>query len=71
MRRAYNSYLMVESYLVVPTSGLSAAKASKLAQYIRFVVGPDSPVGRGDVGISSADIGDGGRRLEGGDGVGR
>ena len=37
---AYNNYLMVESYLVVPTSGLTAAKASKLAQYIRFVVGP-------------------------------
>ena len=37
---AYNNYMMVESYLVVPTSGLTAAKASKLAQYIRFVVGP-------------------------------
>ncbi len=37
---AYNNYLMVESYLVVPTSGLTAAKAQKLAQYIRFVVGP-------------------------------
>jgi ABC-type phosphate transport system substrate-binding protein len=37
---AYNSYLMVESYLVVPTTGLTAAKAQKLAQYIRFVVGP-------------------------------
>lgn len=37
---AYNNYLMVESYLVVPTSGLTAAKASKLAQYIRFAVGP-------------------------------
>ncbi|MGO8862360.1 MAG: hypothetical protein ACLQRH_16580 [Acidimicrobiales bacterium] len=37
---AYNNYLMVESYLVVPTSGLTATKASKLAQYIRFVVGP-------------------------------
>jgi hypothetical protein len=37
---AYNNYMMVESYLVVPTSGLPAAKASKLAQYIRFVVGP-------------------------------
>ncbi len=36
---AYNSYLMVESYLVVPTSGLTPAKAQKLAQYIRFVVG--------------------------------
>jgi len=37
---AYNNYLMEESYLVVPTSGLTAAKAQKLAQYIRFVVGP-------------------------------
>jgi hypothetical protein len=37
---AYNNYMMVESYLVVPTSGISAAKAQKLAQYIRFVVGP-------------------------------
>ena len=37
---AYNNYLMVESYLVVPTSGLSSAKAQKLAQYIRFIVGP-------------------------------
>jgi len=36
---AYNNYLMVESYLVVPTSGLAPAKAQKLAQYIRFVVG--------------------------------
>jgi len=38
---AYNNYMMVESYLVVPTSGLTAAKAAKLAQYIRFVVGPE------------------------------
>ena len=37
---AYNNYLMVESYLVVPTSGLDAAKAIKLAQFIRFVLGP-------------------------------
>ncbi len=37
---AYNNYMMVESYLVVPTSGLTAAKAQKLAQYIRFAVGP-------------------------------
>ncbi len=37
---AYNNYLMVESYLVVPTSGLTAEKAQKLAQYIRFIVGP-------------------------------
>lgn len=37
---AYNNYMMVESYLVVPTSGLTASKASKLAQYVRFVAGP-------------------------------
>lgn len=37
---AYNNYLMVESYLVVPTSGLAAEKAQKLAQYIRFITGP-------------------------------
>jgi ABC-type phosphate transport system substrate-binding protein len=37
---AYNNYLMVESYLVVPTSGLTAVKAQKLAQLIRFIVGP-------------------------------
>jgi len=36
---AYNSYLMVESYLVVPTSGLTPAKADALAQLIRFTVG--------------------------------
>jgi hypothetical protein len=37
---AYNNYLMVESYLVVPTSGLPADKAEAMAQYIRFIVGP-------------------------------
>jgi hypothetical protein len=37
---AYNNYLMVESYLVVPTSGLPAEKAQKLAQLIRFMTGP-------------------------------
>jgi hypothetical protein len=36
---AYNSYLMMESYLVVPTSGLPADKALALAQFIRFAVG--------------------------------
>lgn len=36
---AYNSYLMEESYLVVPTSGLTAAKAAGLAQLIRYAVG--------------------------------
>jgi ABC-type phosphate transport system substrate-binding protein len=37
---AYNNYLMLEDYLVVPTTGLPAAKASRLAQLVRFVVGP-------------------------------
>ena len=36
---AYNNYLMLESYLVVPTSGLSADKALALAQFIRYAVG--------------------------------
>jgi ABC-type phosphate transport system substrate-binding protein len=36
---AYNNYLMLESYLVVPTNGLSADKALALAQFIRFAVG--------------------------------
>jgi ABC-type phosphate transport system substrate-binding protein len=37
---AYNNYLMEEDYLLVPTNGLPAAKASKLAQLIRFILGP-------------------------------
>ena len=37
---AYNSFLMEESYLVVPTNGLSAAKAKALAQFVRYVLGP-------------------------------
>jgi ABC-type phosphate transport system substrate-binding protein len=37
---AYNNYLMVEDYLVVPSNGLPAVKASKLAQLVRFVLGP-------------------------------
>ena len=36
---AYNNDLMLESYLVVPTNGLSADKALALAQLIRFAVG--------------------------------
>lgn len=36
---AYNNYLMLESYLVVPTNGLPADKALALAQFIRFAVG--------------------------------
>jgi ABC-type phosphate transport system substrate-binding protein len=37
---AYNSYLMEESYLVVPTSGETAAKDTALAALIRYVLGP-------------------------------
>jgi len=37
---AYNSYLMEESYLVVPTTGLPANKDYALADLIRFVLGP-------------------------------
>ena len=36
---AYNNLLMVEDYLVVPTNGLLAAKATALAQFIRFALG--------------------------------
>jgi ABC-type phosphate transport system substrate-binding protein len=43
---AYNSYLMEESYLVVPLNGLPADKATALAQFIRFVLGP---TGQADV----------------------
>jgi ABC-type phosphate transport system substrate-binding protein len=37
---AYNSYLMEESYLVVPTTGLPSAKAYALANLVRFALGP-------------------------------
>ncbi len=36
---AYNSDLMEESYLVVPTTGLTAPKAAALAQVVRFILG--------------------------------
>ena len=35
----YNNWLMLESYLVVPTNGLPTDKALALAQFIRFAVG--------------------------------
>jgi hypothetical protein len=44
----YNSHLMLESYLLVPTSGLPADKALALAQLIRFAVG-----GTGQADIAS------------------
>lgn len=37
---AYNNYLMMPEYLVVPTNTLTAVKATKLSQLIRFVLGP-------------------------------
>jgi ABC-type phosphate transport system substrate-binding protein len=37
---AYNNYLMVEDYLLVPLNGLPANKANALAQFVRFAVGP-------------------------------
>ncbi len=36
---AYNNYLMAESYLVVPLTGLPPAKATALAQFVRFALG--------------------------------
>jgi ABC-type phosphate transport system substrate-binding protein len=38
---AYNNFLMEESYLVVPTNGLPANKATALAGFIRYVLGPN------------------------------
>ncbi len=38
---AYNNDLMLESYLVVPTNGLSSDKALALGQLIRFVLGSE------------------------------
>ncbi len=37
---AYNNYLMEETYLVVPTNGLVADKATAMASLIRFALGP-------------------------------
>ena len=37
---AYNNFLMEESYLVVPITGLAPPKAAALAQLVRFVLGP-------------------------------
>ncbi len=48
---AYNNYLMVESYLVVPTSGLASTQATKLAQFIRYVLGP---TGQSDISVLGA-----------------
>jgi hypothetical protein len=48
---AYNNFLMTESYLVVPTNGLPADKATQLAQFIRFVLGP---TGQSDIKLLGA-----------------
>jgi ABC-type phosphate transport system substrate-binding protein len=48
---AYNNFLMVESYLVVPTSGLASAQATKLAQFIRYALGP---TGQSDIAVLGA-----------------
>ena len=45
---AYNASLMLQSYLVVPLNGLPAAKATALAQFIRYAVG-----GKGQADIAS------------------
>jgi hypothetical protein len=47
----YNNWLMMESYLLVPTSGLPADKALALAQFIRFAVGG---TGRADIALLGA-----------------
>jgi ABC-type phosphate transport system substrate-binding protein len=49
---AYNNYLMLESYLVVPTNGLDPDKATALAQFIRYALG-----GRGQADIASLGAG--------------
>lgn len=36
---AYNNYLMMESYFVVPTKGLTSGQALALAQLIRYAIG--------------------------------
>jgi ABC-type phosphate transport system substrate-binding protein len=49
---AYNNWLMEESYLVVPTNGLSADVATTLAQFVRFALGP---IGQADIsGLGAA-----------------
>jgi hypothetical protein len=38
-KSAYNNYLMIEDYLVVPTNGLDAQTATEVAQLIRYALG--------------------------------
>jgi hypothetical protein len=51
---AYNNYLMVEDYLVVPTSDLSSAKDAGLAQFIRYVLGQDGQTAISNLGAAPA-----------------
>ena len=51
---AYNNYLMLQSYLVVPTNGLSADKALALAQFIRFAVGANGQADIASLGAAPA-----------------
>jgi ABC-type phosphate transport system substrate-binding protein len=51
---AYNNYLMEESYLVVPTTSLSAAKAQALAQFVRYVLGSKGQADIEDFGAAPA-----------------
>ncbi len=45
---------MEESYLVVPTNGLSADKAKALAQFVRYVLGPKGQADIGPFGAAPA-----------------
>ena len=63
---AYNNYLMEESYLVVPTTGLTAAKAKALAQFVRFVLGSPGPGGYRELRFGTGHAGHGGGGPEGG-----
>jgi len=51
---AYNNYLMLEDYLVVPTKGLSADKATALAQFVRFILGAEGQKDITSFGAASA-----------------
>lgn len=51
---AYNPFLMLESYLVVPLKGLPADKALALAQFIRFAVGGTGQSDITNLGVAPA-----------------
>ena len=50
----YNNWLMLESYLLVPTNGLTADKALALAQLIRFAVGRTGQADIASLGAAGA-----------------